>query len=206
MAVIPLFESDESDEMELYDFESDESDEAARPRGRRFGGPIRTPGRGGNVPTRPQQGFATRTELMATAKRIDDKIATLSTGVKALDGRMRTLDTEQGKLRADLKKESDARRGLSSQISNVTQMSMLLPLLTTQKTVTMPTPPPAGFQAGDKVVIDSGDSFSRVLPILLMSGGLGGGGSSGGAQSSQGGMFGGDNSMMMIAMFMALGK
>jgi hypothetical protein len=204
MAVIPMFEYDESDEAEAFDFESDESDEAARPRQKRFGGPIRLPNRGNNVPTRPQQGFATRTELMATAKRIDDKIATLSTGVKALDGRVRTLDTEQAKQRADLKKESDARRSLSSQINNVTQMSMLLPLLTTQKTVTMPSPPPAGFQAGDKVVVDSGDSFSRVLPILLMSGGMGG--SSGSSQSSSGGMFGGDNSMMMIAMFMALGK
>jgi uncharacterized small protein (DUF1192 family) len=202
MAVIPLFESDESDEAELYEFESDESDEAARPRGRRMGGPIRTPGRGNNVPTRPQQGFATRTELMATAKRIDDKIATLSTGVKALDGRVRTIDTDIGKLRADLKKESAARSNINGQLNNVMQMSMLLPLLSTQTTRKVSTAN-GELKADDKVVVDSGDSFTKILPILLMSGGLGGG-----AQSpQQGGAFGGDNGMMMaLVVAMAVGN
>jgi hypothetical protein len=201
MPVIPLFESDESDDAELYEMESDESDEAARPRSRRFGGPIRTPGRGGNLPARPQQGFATRTELAATAKRIDDKIATLSSGVKALDGRVRTLDTDLGKLRTDLRKESAARGNISGQLGNVTQMSMLLPLLSTQTTRELKADD-GELKKGDKVVIDSGDSFTRILPILLMSGGLGGQQSGSG---QQGGMFGGDNGMMMaVAMMMAM--
>jgi hypothetical protein len=164
------YESDEAIEAdELYGEldEADESDEAVRRRPqRRMGAPIRTPQRGGNIPPRPQAGFATRAELTATANRLDAKIGQLSTGVKALDGRVRALDSEQGKLRT--------------------------------RNVTTPVPG-TGLTTNDKVVVDNGDSLSRILPMLLFSGA----GNTG--QSGSGGMFGGDNNtMMMLAMVMAM--
>jgi hypothetical protein len=96
--------------------------------------PIRTPQRGGNVPARPSAGFATRAELTATANRLDSKIGQVSTGIKALDGRVRTLDSEQGKLRAAVSAETKKREALVTQVNNLQQMSMILPLLSTQKT------------------------------------------------------------------------
>jgi hypothetical protein len=192
----------EGDELYGEIDEVDELDEAARrPQRRRMGAPIRTPQRGGNVPPRPATGFATRAELTATANRLDAKIGQVSTGIKALDGRVRTLDTEQGRLRTALTAETKKREALAGQVNNLQQMSMLLPLLTTQSTRAVTAPVAGtGLVTNDKVVVDNGDSLSRVLPMLLFSGA----GSTSG-QSGSGGMFGGDNNtMMMLAMVMAM--
>jgi hypothetical protein len=205
MATYPSLAWENEEAFEPEDFESDIedfelSDEAAR-RPRRMRAPIRTPQRGGNVPPRPATGFATRAELTATASRLDAKIGQVSTGIKALDGRVRSLDSEQGKLRSTLAAESKKREALVGQVNNLQQMSMLLPLLTTQTTRAVTTAVPGtSIVANDKVVVDNGDSLSRILPILLFSSS----GSAGG-QSGSGGMFGGDNStMMMLAMVMAM--
>lgn len=194
----------EVDEAEAEDFipeldEADESDEAVRRRPqRRMGAPIRTPQRGGNVPPRPQAGFATRAELTATANRLDAKIGQLSTGVKALDGRVRSLDSEQGKLRTQLAAETKKREALAAQLNNVQQMSMILPLLSTQDTVELKNDVDE-LAKGNKVVIDNGDQLSKILPMLMYSSA----GSTSG-QPGSGGMFGGDNnSMMMLAIAMA---
>src|SRR5262245_31247099 len=97
-------QSDDAFETEAFDdFEPGEDQDAEAARRRpRFRGPIRTPQRGGAVPPRPAAGFATRAELTATANRLDAKIGQVSTGIKALDGRVRTLDSEQSKLRSAL--------------------------------------------------------------------------------------------------------
>ena len=195
------YESDElleSDEYVEYD-ESDESDEARRGRGR-FGRPVKTAKRGGAVPPRPGQGFATRAELTAAANRLDARIATNSTAVKTLEGRVGTLSTDIGKLRADINKSSGG-------INDVRNMSMLMPLLTTQTTRSVTADAGVGgtdLKKGDKVVVDTGDNFSRLLPLLMFSGSFGS--TSGGGQSgSGGGMFGGDNSgIMMVALMMAM--
>jgi hypothetical protein len=195
MLNFPLYESDElleSDEYADWD-ESDESDEARRRRGR---APVRTAKRGGAVPQRPQPGFATRTELTATANRLDAKIVTNSNAIKAVEGRVNTVASDSGKLRTDVNK-------LQGSLNDVRNMAMLMPLLTstTTRTVTAAT---NGIAQGDKVVVDSGDSLSKVLPLLLFSGSMGG--SSGGASgSSSGGMFGGDSGgIMMVALMIAL--
>jgi hypothetical protein len=203
MATYPYLAYQGEDEaFEPEDFESDTedfelSDEAAR-RPRRMRAPIRTPQRGGNVPPRPATGFATRAELTATASRLDAKIGQVSTGIKALDGRVRSLDSEQGKLRSALSAESKKREALVNQVNNLQQMSMILPLLSTQKTIKT-TAAVDAIPAGSNVVIDSGDQLSRILPMLLFSTA-----GSTGQPGSGGGMFGGDNnSMMMLAMAMA---
>lgn len=192
----PYFESDElleSDEL----YETDESDEFDEARRRRRP-VVRTAKRGGNVPPRPQQGFATRAELTATANRIDAKIATNSNAIKTVEGRLNTISTDHTKLRTDVNK-------LQGSLNDVRNMSMLMPLLTTQATRTV-TAATNGINAGDKVVVDSGDNFSRMLPLLLFSGSFGGSSSSG-QSGAGGGMFGGDSGgIMMVALLMAMQK
>ena len=95
MPYLAYSEDDEAYDTEGLMGESDEAEDygeaARRPVRPRFGGPIKLPPKGGNVPPRPATGFATRAELTATANRIDAKIGTVSTGIKALDGRVREL-------------------------------------------------------------------------------------------------------------------
>ncbi|HEV8694628.1 MAG TPA: hypothetical protein VGQ93_10695 [Lysobacter sp.] len=182
----------EADEYAFESDESDESDEARRGRGGRRP-PVRTARRGNAVPQRPASGFATKAELTATANRLDARIATNSNAVKTLEGRVNTVSSDTGKLRTDLNK-------VQGSLNDVRNMSMLMPLLSTQKTVTT-TDAAGGIPVGSKVVVDSGDTFSKILPLLMFSGSFGG--SSGGSGSS-GGMFGGDSSgLMMVALIMA---
>lgn len=186
-----LLESDEFYESD----ESDESDEARRRGGRTRRPPVRTAKRGGAVPQRPAAGFATKAELSATANRLDARIATNSTAIKTVEGRANSIAADVAKLRTDTGKSQGS-------INDVRNMSMLMPLLSTQKTVTLEESV-GNIPAGSKVVIDSGDSFTKVLPLLLFSGGFGGSSSSGGGSS--GGMFGGDSGgIMMVALMMAM--
>jgi hypothetical protein len=91
---------------------------------------------------------------------------------------------------------------LQGGLNDVRNMAMLMPLLSTQTTRELQGPVGA-LQKGDRVVIDSGDIFSKMLPMLLFSGSFGGG--SGQPGQSGGGMFGGDSSgIMLIAMMMAM--
>lgn len=188
-------EFDESDEFDEFD----ESDEARRRRGgRRRPSSVRLPKRGGAVPKRPGAGYATKAELTATANRLDGRIAIASKAIKTVEGRVNALSTDQGRLRTDVNK-------LQGSVNDVRNMAMLMPLLSTQKTVTT-TAETSGIPAGSKVVVDSGDSFSKLLPLLLFSGSFGGtpGGTPGG-QSGSGGMFGGDSGgIMLVAMMMAM--
>lgn len=183
--------------LESEDFEVDESDESdERRRGRPRRPPVRTAKRGGAVPQRPAAGFATKAELSATANRLDARIATNSTAIKTVEGRVNSLASDVAKLRSDAGKSQGG-------INDVRNMAMLTPLLSTQKTVTT-TEASGGIPAGSKVVVDSGDSFSKMLPLLMFSGAFGGSSTSSGGQSS-GGMFGGDSGgIMMVAMMIAM--
>lgn len=196
MSIFP-YELDEllSEADEFESDESDESDEARRRRGGRRP-PVRTARRGNAVPQRPAAGFATKAELTATANRLDARIATNSTAIKSVEGRVNTLSSDTSKLRTDLNK-------IQGSVNDVRNMSMLMPLLSSTKTREATADVPgAGIVKGDKVVVDSGDSFSRILPLMLFSGGLGGSSS---GQSGSGGMFGGDSGgIMLVAMMIAM--
>lgn len=184
------------DEAEYYDSdESDESDEARRPRGGARRPPVRTAKRGNAVPQRPASGFATKAELTATAARLDARIATNSTAIKTVEGRVNAIAADTAKLRADIGKAQ-------GNLNDVRNMSMLMPLLATTKTREVATSV-EGTQitAGDKVVVDTGDSFSKMLPLLMFSGSFGGSG--GGSGGSSGGMFGDSSGLMMVALIMA---
>ncbi|MGH8032610.1 MAG: hypothetical protein ACREO8_09660 [Luteimonas sp.] len=186
-----LLENDEA-------YESDESGEYDEARRRIRRPPVRIAKRGGAVPQRPAAGFATKAELSATANRLDARIATNSTAIKTVEGRVNTIFSDHAKLRTEVGK-------LQGGISDVRNMSMLMPLLSAQKTVTT-TSDNAGIPAGSKVLVDSGDSFSKMLPLLMFSGAFGG--SSGGQSGGSGGMFGGGDGggIMMVALMMAMQK
>lgn len=174
-----------------YD-ESEPGEAVRRPRQ-----PVRTASRGNPVPQRPEAGYATKAELTATANRLDARIAVNSSAIKTVEGRVNAVAGEQGKLKGEITK-------LQSGLNDVRSMSMLLPLLSSQKTITTSSDV-AGIPKDSKVVVDNGDNFSRVLPLLLFSGGLGGSSGSGGSQS--GGLFGGDSGgLMTVALLMAMQK
>ncbi|HSI16950.1 MAG TPA: hypothetical protein VK980_04215 [Sphingomonas sp.] len=188
-----LLEDVESDE--AFD-EAFESDEAARGRGKpRLRVP--TARRGNPVPQKVASGFATKAELQATAQRLDARIATNSKAITTVDGRTRAIEGEAAKLRASLKHEiaerTKATDALKKGLDDARQLAMILPLLSTQDTQTVGGVP--------NVVIDNGDKMSKLLPMLLLSGGFGGSSGSGG-----GGLFGGDGGMGPLVMMMALSK
>jgi hypothetical protein len=180
------YESDESDES--YFVEYDERAGRRRPAGR--GPKIPTAKRGNPVPTRAGPGYATKADLLATANRLDAKIATNSNGLKAADAKLRSLDAETGRLGAALKKEVTERKAeaeaFKKALNESRQMAMMLPLLSSQTTQTVASVP--------NVVVDNGGTMSKILPMLLLSGGLTG--SSGG----------GDSNSMMPLMLLALAR
>jgi hypothetical protein len=190
------FEADEADEAdELFEFDE------ARGRGRSRG-KVPTAKRGNPVPQPAGQGYATKAELQATAQRLDGRIATNSKAITTLDGRTRTIEGEVGRLGTTLKREVAERKtvtdALKRGLDESRQIAMLLPLLSTTETKTVDGVP--------NVVVDSGDKFSKLLPILLLSGGFGGFGSSPGTGQQGGGLLGGDGGIGTLAIVMALSK
>jgi hypothetical protein len=203
-----MFESFESDEFaELFeDYESDESDESdeyfveydersggrRRPAGR--GPKVRTAKRGSPVPKKAGPGYATKAELLAAANRLDARIGVNSKAIQTADAKIRSLDTEVGRLGSALKKETTERKAeaesFKKALAESKQIAMMLPLLSSQTTVQVKD------VAGNtqNAVVDNGGTFSKILPMLLLSGGLGG--SSGG----------GDSNSMMPLMLLAMAK
>ncbi|GAB3102680.1 hypothetical protein [Lysobacter terrae] len=156
---------------------------------------VRTARRGNATPQTPAQGYATKAELTATANRLDERIAVNSNAIKTVEGRFNGVAADHAKLKADVGR-------LQGGLNDLRNMSMLMPLLTTQTSRELQSTAGGTLQRGDRVVIDTGDMFSRMMPMFLFSGSFGGSGT----QSGQsGGMFGGDSSgIMLIAMMMAM--
>lgn len=190
-----MFESFESDEFaELLEFaeldESDESDEwesDERARRGRRGAPQRrvpTAKRGNPVPKKAGAGFATKAELQATATRLDGRIATNSKAIQTIEGRLRALDTETGRIGATLKKEALLRKteteALKKAIEQQRTTSLLIHLLAQPSKQTV--------GGVENVLVDNSSGIGAMLPILLMSG----------MGSGSGGMFGGDNNMLPL--------
>jgi len=176
-----LVESDFEFDTEDYGEDYGESfDEAARPKSRGRPGRARPnlklPPRGNAVPRPPASGFATKAELAATAKRLDDRIHTTAAALKSVDTRSRAVEREVGSMGNALRKEIALRKKETAELKKSSdearQIAMILPLI----------------GGGD-------DKFSKMLPILLYGGGLSGGSSG----------FGGDsNNGMMSTMMMAI--
>jgi hypothetical protein len=189
------YESDESDESDEYFVEYDERSGGRRRRPAGRGPKLKTAKRGNAVPSRASPGYATKAELKATADRLDARIGVNSKAIQAADAKIRSLDTETGRIGAALKKETTDRKAetdaLKKALAESKQIAMMLPLLSSQTTVQVKD------IAGNtqNAVVDNGGTFSKILPMLLLSGGLSG--SPGGGDS---------NSMMPLIMMMAIGR
>lgn len=178
------FESDFEDYVES-DFEFDgeaEWDEAA-PRRRFMPRPgVKLPPRGNAVPKRAGPGFATKAELEATAKRLDDRIHTSAAAIKTIETRSRAVEREVGTMGAALKKEIALRKketaDLKKGLDESRQIAMILPLLG-------PSDP-------------NQDKFTKLLPVLLYGGMLGGGGGGFGGSSTD------SNTSMLTTMMMVI--
>jgi hypothetical protein len=174
-----LVESDLEFDNEDYGEDFGEAfDEAApkfrgRPaRGARPG--IKLPPRGNAVPRPAPGGYATKGELAATAKRLDDRIHTTAAAVKTVETRSRAVEREVGSIGTALRKEIALRKRetaeLKKGLDESRQIAMILPLIG-----------------------GGNDKFSKLLPVLLYSGGL---------NSTTGG--GDNNSGVMSTMLLAV--
>lgn len=193
-----LFDSFEDD----YEWdEMDESDdEAAKPRTRFRPMKAPTSASKSSYQARPSQ-YVTQTQLQTTVTKLDGKISALS---KSTVQQINTVKKEQAKQidllkreAANRKKESEA---LRKELRQFREMTLLLPLISKPASKTL-TDAAGGLPVGTKVLVESNDMMSLLLPMLLM-GGLGGSSPDG---SSSGGL-GGDNNMMMLMLVMAMSK
>lgn len=198
---------------EMEDIEMDESDEGAedidilerRRRARRFRQPPRTAPGGGLFRPRPgpaSSQYVTQTQLQAALQRVGAQIKTNGDAIKTLNGRVATLSSDVTRQAADLKKEQATRR---REVKQLRDLSAILPLINQPTTVTLTqdvrgsvasgsafTTGDVQLKAGTKVMTDTGDTLSLLLPLMLFSGGgLGGGGGEGG--------LGGDSTPLLLA-------
>jgi len=156
--------------------EHDEFDERTRRPPRRF--PSLPVPRPGNILAPLQSARpVTRGEFTTATRKLDEKISVNSRAIKTVEGRVNGI--------ADVNtRQSKSIRAVEADVKSVREISMLLPLLNSQKTAVL--------ADGTEVLVPNDDTFSKLLPLLLLSGGggmLGGGGNAGGdASSGLGGM------------------
>lgn len=183
-----IFESEDAPEDYEVSDEAAEWDERSRRQRGRVGPSVRTPPRGDPVAKQSPTGYALKAELAATARKLDGRIGVLSTSLTKLGHRTRALEVENGRIGAALRKEIVTRKkttdDLRRTLDETRQIAMLMPLLSSPGSVTV---------GGTTYQVSDGDTFSKLLPILMFS-------STGASGSgSGGGLFGGDNSGMMMA-------
>ncbi len=162
--------------------EHDEFDERLRrPTSRRF--PSLPVPRPGNILSPAQSSRpVTRTEFTTATRKLDEKVSVNSRAIKTVESRVNGI--------ADVNaRQSKSIKAVEADVKSVREISMLLPLLNSQKTAMV---------NGTEVVVPSDDMFSKLLPLLLLSGGGGlmGGGGTAGADSSSG--LGGMLPLMLI--------
>ena len=145
---------------------------------------VRTPSRRSSFTQRPAPSAASQAQVQTAARNLDAKIETLSTAVKAIETRANSLSAEQDRVAAILRKEAeDRKKGIDSTRADLQQTKMLavlLPLLT-QQTVEA-TDPNTGQPLRDasgqpvRVVTQSQNQLTTLLPLLLLLPGTSGGG------------------------------
>ena len=164
----------------------EDDDEARRRRRRRSRRrrPVRT-GRGsGYYRPRTQTGkTVSQGQLQASLTRVQKDVRTNAAAIKTVNRRVDGVSAEQGRQAAALKKEVVARKKETDKLKNNLQLATLLPLLSGGSTVTVPADVTGKDAAGrDTILIakdtklqKAADSFSSMLPLLLLGDGMGGG-------------------------------
>jgi hypothetical protein len=170
-----------------YDDFGETDDFAERRRGSRARGPGVNVARGSSTyQPRPSSGYVTQAQLQTALARVAGQISTNSKAIKTLESRVATLGTEQARVEAALKKEIADRKKqtdkLEQGLRQTRELAALLPLLSKPATITTDKVTAKATQdnipVGTKVVVDSKDSLSALLPLVLL-GGLGGSGDGG---------------------------
>ena len=160
---------------EAFDEASDESDEAydeaIRP-----GRPVQTAAKQTAYRPRPNNNSVTQAQLQAALARVSGQIATNSTAIKTLDGKVRGVAGEQARVTAGLRKEVADRKKeeelMRKEIQSAKELGVILPLIA-------PGNPMIGLLAlggGGSLFGGSGsggDSTSNLLILALAFGGLG---------------------------------
>jgi hypothetical protein len=181
----------------LEDDESDEMDELAERsrRGRRAShrASPRTATGKGLVPQKPSSAYVTETRLQAALAQVGKQIKTNSDAIATVNTRINKLSDNIAAQTAALKKEAEERKKDINSLKSNVQLASLLPLLIKPASKTL-TGDAAGLKAGDKVLVESGDTLSALLPLFL----LGGMGSS--ADGSASGAAGGSMDQMTMLM------
>jgi len=173
-------ELDEMDEgIGEYD-ESDEGayDEALFPRGLPTRPPVRTAPRQTAFRPRPNNNSVTQAQLQAALARVSAQIATNSTAIKTLDGRVRGVSNEQARVTAGLRKEIADRKKeeevLRKEIQSAKELSVILPLIAKDNPLIglLALGSGSGSLFGGGGGTGSGDSTSNLLLVALAFGGL----------------------------------
>jgi len=130
----------ETDDIEsllgTLEYDEPEADDLAEARGRSRNFPrLPTVPKGGLSPPRPQGQAVTQMQLQALATRVDGRLKQLDTKTGVLERRINTVNTEQGRQAAALKKEIAARTKGEKEQAQITQLLTILPLLTPRTSV-----------------------------------------------------------------------
>lgn len=156
------------DSVAEYD-EFDEFDESARRRRIPFR-PVPVPRRGNVVPATTPGRPVTQADLVNVSRKLDEKIGINARAIKSIEGRVNSVANENAR-------QTKAMDTVRNDLKSLREISTLLPLLTTQKTANV---------AGTDVLVPTNDTFSKLLPVLMLSGGLGGSGGGSGSGSDGG--------------------
>jgi hypothetical protein len=175
-----------------YESEYAEYAEARPPRRRPAPGPVRTAPRQSAYSPRPSGTTApvTQQQLQAALARVSQQIGVNSNAIKTVDGRVRGVVAEQGRMGGALRKEIADRKkdaeGLRRELQSTRELSALIPLVA-----------PPGTTLGNLAPL------AHLLPSETFTGGGGGGGSGSGGTGSS--LLGGSGIVAMIAIAAASG-
>jgi hypothetical protein len=181
-AVYGIGELDETDE--AFDEAFDESDEAydeAAPRRGVLPPPVRTAPRQSAFRPRPNNNFVTQAQLQAALARVSSQIATNSTALKTLDGRLRGVTSEQARMTMALRKEIADRKKdaevMRKEIQSAKELAVILPLIAKDNPLIGVLALGGGSLFGGSPSTNgaapaAGDSTSNILLLALAFGGL----------------------------------
>jgi hypothetical protein len=161
-----------------------------RPRGRR-----RVPSASGRgyYRQRPSRNYVTQAQLQAGLERVARDVRKNASGIKTVNSRLRSLSASHSRdiARVNAAHDRDVAQ-LKKDIKKAQESALLMSLLTQPTARDLTADAQAGIvglQEGEQVLVRKGDGLTAMLPVLLLSGGLGGNGS--------------DSNMMLMAMAMS---
>jgi hypothetical protein len=137
----------------------------------------------------------TQTQLQTSLAKVGAQIRTNSDAIKSVSNRVSSQSVLLTKEVRARKRETDQ---LKKDLNQTRQMTAILPLLSKPSSVELLSTSTKD-SSTPRVLVESSDTLSTLLPLMLMGG-------MGGSSSGGGGMFGGgdDNSMMMLVLALTL--